>query len=173
MNIIYVIFEQEKETNFFHIPNNFKLLKQYILEEWDYLEEEGLIIEDINHNKITNENDYLIFKKKNKTEKLILYIKYNGKYQKKQDLLINQIVNKINSDNQINWNSNQSNIKNQNINNNNILETIENLDKKVENFKNEIEKIKNNQINLNNGINNLKILINESKENLNKIKNMN
>lgn len=157
MNIIYVNFEQEKEKSFFQIPRDFNELKISILDEWDYLEEKGLIIEDMNNTIIKDQNDFLAFKQNSK-DGLIVNIKYNGNYQKKPDLSIKEITNRINF--------------NKNIQNDNVLETIENLNKKLENLKKDIEFIKRNKSNMNDEIDNLEKLIYESTEKLNEIKNI-
>ena len=162
MNVIYVNFEQEKEKNFFHIPVKFDELKASILDEWDYLDEKGLIIEDINHNIIKNQNDFLRFKENSK-EELILNIKYNGNYQKKPDLSIKEIVNKINSNNEIYQNYQLSNKENKNLYDD-ILEKINNLNEKMENLNKDIEFIKNNKIDLKKRITNINKSINESRE---------
>ena len=151
MNIIYVNFEQEKEKSFFQIPRDFNELKISILDEWDYLEEKGLIIEDMNNTIIKDQNDFLAFKKNSK-DGLIVNVKYKGNYQKKPDLTIKELASRINFNNQIHQDFVESNKKNKNIKNDNVLETIEKLNKKLENLKKDIEFIKKNEINMDNKI---------------------
>lgn len=140
-NVIYIEFTQINHTTFFQIPLNLEILKNFIIDQWEFLEDKNFIIEDEKHNQIKNNDDYLKFKQ---NKHLKLYLKIEEEKSK-----INNILEK----------SDIYNFKNNNLNflsqtqNISHLETINDLYSKFNTIIEEIKKIKKEINNINTKLN--------------------
>ncbi len=142
-NVIYIEFTQINQTTFFQIPLNLEILKNFIIDQWEGLEDKNFIIEDEKHNQIKNNDDYLKFKQ---NKHLKLYLKIEEEKSKIKNILENSGMN-YSKNNNFNFLSKTQNISClENINDlcskyNTIIEEIKTLKKEINNINTKLNKI--------------------------------
>ena len=142
-NVIYIEFTQINHTTFFQIPLNLEILKNFIIDQWEGLEDKNFIIEDEKHNQIKNNDDYLKFKQ---NKHLKLYLKIEEEKSKIKNILENSGMN-YSKNNNFNFLSKTQNISClENINDlcskyNTIIEEIKKIKKEINNINTKLNKI--------------------------------
>lgn len=165
-NVVYVFFDELHKETFFQIPISLETLKEYIINFCPILENKILLLEDENHKKINNNDDFIKLKDK---KKIIIHVKV---MEDINDFLLLESSMKINK-NSINIldseNEKMSMIlkKNQKIK---YIEIINDLTTKLDKLTNEIQNLNDKYNKLEKEIENLKKKNNDNYDVINKNK---